>query len=398
MPESKACLNARTSLEEIRSLKQEFYTAYSLAVSSGREDDIKKAQELKHSLEMKIKALQETLAIVEAERLYDLRRQYEAQVVLLSRSGLIQRKEKTDPSSLEEEPFSMTGIDGKTYPIPSYETIVSRLAEQRELLRTKADQDFNRLLLVPFGMSLDAMLAKFKAYLLEYKKAYDKAHEKDTPPGVFALEEKEPVWVWNQYNGADVNGSLVYDPLIFDTENHGGKTKIDILSEQNINQDTTAGWRVLLLQGGRSKWRMSTSRGDVSTKGFKSIPRPGKGESEGTNIPRKDIEAGESPKKYLANLQVTSRDQDSPYYGESGMCPEEWIVMFMAHLEETGKPIDDWGNNTDSIAYLTGAYPIISDDVPSACWDREDRRQARVYLNDIGDAAEYMGVRFTVRV
>ncbi len=65
MPKSSACLNARASLEEIRTLKQDFVVAYDRAVTSQIPDDIQKAQELKRELEGKMTALQE---VVEAER------------------------------------------------------------------------------------------------------------------------------------------------------------------------------------------------------------------------------------------------------------------------------------------------------------------------------------------
>jgi len=385
MPESTACLNARVSLEEIRSLKRDFAAFYDLAVSSGKQDEIERAQGLKRDLEIKTKALQETLAIVEAERLFDLRRQYEAQTALLRKAGLIETRREADTGGVEREISFMTGIDGKTYTMPSYETIVSRLAERKELIETKADQGFKKLLLVPFGMRLDAMLAKFKAYLLEYKKAYDMAHKNDTPPGIFALYEKRPVLVWESgYNGADVDGTLVYDPVSFDGS-HAGATKAQVLERQNADQDTAAGWRVLLLQGGGS------------TKGYKGIPRSGNGQIEGVQHQRNDIEAGKSPREYLADQRTMSGDPDSPYRSESGMTPEEWIVMFMAHLEETGKTIDDYHSGKESIAYMTGAYFAASDHVPHAYWSR-DGRPSLVRRHVPDDANEYIGVRSAVRV
>ena len=76
--------------------------------------------------------------------------------------------------------------------------------------------------------------------------------------------------------------------------------------------------------------------------------------------------------------------------------------MFMSDLEETDKPMDNSQNNTDSIAYLTGAYfppttATASGDVPYANWDRGDRR-ASLYGSDPGDVDEYIGVRSAVRV
>ena len=269
----------------------------------------------------------------------------------------------------------MTGIDGKVYPMPSYDTLVSRLAERKEFLEIKADQGFTKLLLVPFGMSLDAMILKFKAHLLEYKKGH----------AAFALDENQPVWVWEDgYNGADANGTLVYNPISFDAS-HTGATKTEMLARQEVDNDTVAGWRVLLLQG------------DENSKGYKGIPRDGQGRTEGTRIPRQDIEAGKTPRAYLADQLAASGEQGSAYRNESGITPEEWIVMFMAHLEETGKPMDNYQNGADSIAYLTGAYFTASGDVPSAYWHR-DARQANVDRSVPVFVDGNLGVRSAVRV
>src|SRR3990167_5770002 len=92
-----------------------------------------------------------------------------------------------------------------------------------------------------------------------------------------------------------------------------------------------------------------------------------------------------------------SGDPGSPYHGESGMTPEEWIVAFMAELEETGKLMDDYQNGTDSIAYLIGAYFIASGVVPGACWVR-DSRQAYLDRGAPGNGDGYIGVRSAVRV
>ena len=386
MPESPACLNARVSLEEIRSLKRDFDTAYDLAVVSGKQRDVEKAQGLKRDLEAKTKALQETLSIVEAERLFDLRRQYEARTALLRNVGLVETKKEADASGAEREVSFMIGIDGKVYPMPSYDTLVSRLAERKEFLEIKADQGFTKLLLVPFGMSIDAMILKFKAHLLEYKKGHA-AFGRTNPAVRDASDEPgwNPLWVWEDgYNGADANGTLVYNPISFDAS-HTGATKTEMLARQEVDNDTAAGWRVLLLQGGEN------------SKGYKGIPRDGQGKTEGTRIPRQDIEAGKTPRAYLADQLAASGEQGSAYRNESGITPEEWIVMFMAHLEETGKPMDNYQNGADSIAYLTGAYFTASDDVPSAYWSR-DARQACVNGDDPDSVDEFVGVRSAVRV
>ena len=391
MGESEACLNARASLEDIRSLKRDFEVAYDLVASSGKQDDVEKAQGLKRTLEAKTKALQETLAIVEAEHLFDLKHQYEEQMAFLKKTGLVETRKETDASGAEREVSFMTGIDRKAYPLPSYDTLVLRLAERKELLETKADQGFVKLLLVPFGMSLDQMMLRFRAYLLEYKQGHA-AFGRTSPAVADASDEPgwNPLYVWEDgYKSADTNGTLIYDPISFDAS-HTGATKAEVLARQETEKDTAQGWRVLLLQGGENG------------KEFKGIPRGGQGKTEGTKTPRKDIETGTgenpiTPRDYLMGQLQGSGDPGSPYHGESGMTPEEWIVAFMAELEETGKPMDNYQNGTDSIAYLTGAYFTASGNVPNGYWYRDDR-QASVSGSDPDRVVERIGVRSAVRV
>ncbi len=71
MPESFACFNARASLEEIRTLKQDFVVAYDRAVTSQVSKDIIKAQKLKRELEGKMTALQEVMEVERERMIFD---------------------------------------------------------------------------------------------------------------------------------------------------------------------------------------------------------------------------------------------------------------------------------------------------------------------------------------
>ncbi|HBK34019.1 TPA: hypothetical protein DDZ06_03325, partial [Candidatus Uhrbacteria bacterium] len=53
-----------------------------------------------------------------------------------------------------------------------------------------------------------------------------------------------------------------------------------------------------------------------------------------------------------------------------GMTPEDWIIAFMIHLTETGKPLDNFGNGTESMSYFTEAFFRSSADVLGAFWSR----------------------------
>src|SRR3989339_267498 len=174
-----------------------------------------------------------TKAIEYGEKFYHLKEQYDSQVELLEQVSILKEG-------------AILGIDGNTYPIPTLEQIAMRLFERRETLRTKHDQGFTKLLLVPFGMSLDTLRETFKQLLLKYKK--------DNP--TFNLDTHEPLWAWSDYQGADIGDSpnLVYYPQSFTKEGHGGKTKAQILEEEKNTLGRVHGdrerkaWTVLLLQ------------------------------------------------------------------------------------------------------------------------------------------------------
>jgi len=283
-------------------------------------------------------------ALEYAQEHYHLKKQYDSQIKLLEQVGILKEG-------------AITGIDGNTYPIPTLEYIASRLFEQRETLETKRDQGFTKLLLVPFGMSLDALRETLKQFLLK--------HKKNNP--TFDLDIKEPLWTREEYQGADIGDSpkLVYHPKFFDEDNHQGMTKMEILEEQEGNKDSFPGWIVHLLQPSNPK--------DPHSPGFAPIPSEGQGTPQGDLTPRPPLEAGRSPGKYFSTLQTSKDNEDSPYSHESGMTPEDWIMAFMIHLSETRQPLDNYANSTESASYLTGAFFPSSISVPCTSWNRDCR-------------------------
>jgi len=312
----------------------------------------------------------ESEALKEVEHLYNLTEQYDSQVSLLEQVGIL-------------KDGAITGIDGKEYPVPTLEQIAQCLFERRETLHTKRDQGFTKLLLVPFGISLDVLQEILKQFLLSYKT--------DHPD--FDLDINDPLWTWEEgYLGADTGNppKIVYNPKSFDS-NHQGQTKREILEAQADNQDSSfPGWRIHLLQ--------PSNPSDQESKGFAPIPRQGQGITNGEETPRPSLEAGKFPNDYLSILQKAQDNPDSPYHGESGMTPEDWILAFITHLEETRKPLDDYGSDKESITYLTGAFfPSIDGFafVPFAYWNR-DRRRADLYGYGPRRRVGTVGVRSTV--
>jgi hypothetical protein len=289
-----------------------------------------------------------------ADTHYRLTEQYTSQVSLLEQVGIL-------------KDGHIEGIDGERYPVPTLEQIAERIFERREELSPKHDQGFTKLLLVPFGMSLDTLMDTFKHFLLSYKQQHPD----------FELNTDEPLWAWDDYKKADTatspDGSpfLVYHPTSFDPDNHQGKSKAQILEEQFQNPSSFPGWTIHLFQPSNPK--------DPNSPGIALIPREGKGTSYGqdpsfpldlSTPSRPDLEAGQSPEEYLSVLQSSHNNPDSSYHLETGLTPEDWIIAFITHLQETGKHLDNFELGTQSSCFLIGVlFPsCIISIVPSAYW------------------------------
>jgi len=283
-------------------------------------------QQLEHLVTHK-EPLREILSthLQEAERLYHLQEQYAVQVELIKALGILNVR------------GDIKGVDGKSYPLPTVEQIAERLCdpERKEFFATKREQKFTKLLLVPFGMSLDSLIDFFKYFLLDYQKQHPE----------FALDIEEPVWVGDSYQDADADYSrgLRYFPRYIDGVEHQGRTKLQILEEQKTDSTgSISGWHILLLQAPHNNEEL----------GFRRIPRSLRGDTEGGVGWRDDVESCKTPEEYFSMLETAKTDSYDEYFGESGMTPEDWIMAFMTHLEETGEPLDNFSNRKDCAGYL----------------------------------------------
>lgn len=278
--------------------------------------------------------------------------------------------------TLSSGQIGIKGIDNKEYPIPSYTQIRERIKESQEhheFLETKADQGFTKLLLVPFGMSLDALIEKYKEVIIKHhqegKLLATKENQHD-PDEQLELNANEPIWVWDQYSQADKEGKLVYYPTQFTENNHQGKTKQELLNEEKT------GFHILLAED------------------FPNIPKEGKGKEIGTKHKRKQIEANKTPEEYLRMLQNYRE-----YKGELGQTPEDRIIYAITHLEETNQVIDDY-QGKGSISYQVGGWFPVSlgvPDVPDAYWFRVDQR-AYLGRSTPRNRSEDIGASFSARV
>ena len=331
---------------------------------------VTKINELKPGAQTKEEYQQLTKLYQQLEKLYEgkegqelepwLAEQYESQFQILEGVGLLEK--------LKSGEKGIIGIDGKEYPFPTKSEIAELIEQNQELIEKKKEQGFTKLLLVPFGMKLDDLIAVYRETIIYHhmhgrlfasKKDPNDATEKLTP---LPLNKTRPMYVWDEYKNADTEGKLVYCPESFD-DNNNGKTKAELLKEQR-------GWNVLFIED------------------LPNIPRENKGKEVGD---RKQLEANLTPKQYLQFLE-----QETMYSDEGGMTPEDQLMYAITHLTETDQVIDGWQSG-GNVSYQIGGYFPASGYVPVAYWDRGDLRVG-VDGYDPEDGSDDCGIRTAVRI
>lgn len=254
-----------------------------------------------------------------------LKDQWEAQVKALNETGVLELLP-------ESQDIGVIGIDGKEYPIPTYQDILARITpEKLEFLAKKMEQGFSKLQLIPMAMPLDILIDRYKRELIKHSKAGTLL---STDGIKLDLDLDNPIYVWEEYKKADIEGKLVYHPERFDRENHGGSTKQELIDQGNV-------WEIRLIE-------------DTI-----DIPAQGQGQTLGG---RKQLEANQSSNKYLRLTQ-----EDPQYQKEQGLTPESWLVKAITRLHLTNQQIDDY-QGKGKICYLLGSFFIAESSVPGGCF------------------------------
>lgn len=375
------CLEAQQRLQHIKTLEQklnEFFDRLNEPnrTSKDREKYIAEAREVKSKLEKELAEFQEQ--INPFEKLFNLREQYKSQVRVLERAYILETKEING-----EQVKGITDIEGDFQPIPSRQEIIERMFEKKELLEIKQTQGFREIRLIPFGMSLDDLLEKYKLVLIEHvqegrlftaRKDRNDPNEEQVP---LELDILDPVFIADEYINADKNGELVYGVTEFDKKNHGGLTKTQILQERKRSglNNKKSGWDILVLED------------------TVNILREGQGKTIGG---RAQIERYKSPEKYLELLRTPE------YKGEVGLTPEEAVIHAITELVNYNEVIESY-QDYGSCAYNIGAYfkegPIWSDSglVPNFYFYRDGKQATMLGAHPASNFDDY-GIRTGVRV
>lgn len=267
----------------------------------------------------------------------EFREQYDRQYKTLNRLGLLDILPKSGE-------MGIIGIDNKEYPIPSKEAIEQEIKRNKEVYETKLAQGFTQIQLTPFAIPLDNLISTPEQQLKIHHKqgkllaTKENINDPDVP---LDLDTNQPVYIWNEWKGADKDGSCKYYPSSFDQDDHSGHAKAEILKAQDGLP--LAGWNVLLVEPS------------------KNIPRQGKGKTKGK---RKQIEANQTPIEYLKQLQT-----DPQYANEQPLTNEDWLIQFIAYLEENNQVIDDYSGK-GSACYLAGSFKASSRGLGYGGWYR----------------------------
>jgi len=282
----------------------------------------------------------------EVLKIPELQAQYESQIALLERHGLLE--------TLSSGKTGFKDIGGREQILPTLQEFSKRLSpEQKALLEKKAQQGLTKVFLVPFGRELgtdqkgqdpqDPSNHEYHHYtglLKTYAETLRFHHQQGTLLGTdgakLNLDTNQPLWVWEKYANADKKGKLAYFPKAFDPTNHQGETKAQIIQE------------------GRA-WQL------VITEDLADLPSEGKGQ---TIQGRKQMEANLTGHEYLNLLQT-----DPQYQGEQGLTPEAQIIRALTYLEEKNQVVDDC-QGQGKINWLLGAYFPEDGFVPLGYWAR----------------------------
>ncbi|MCX6744304.1 MAG: hypothetical protein NTX82_02155 [Candidatus Parcubacteria bacterium] len=238
------------------------------------------------------------------EKLFELKKQYQEQVKALLETQVIeilpQASEKAGKGIL-----GMYDINGKECPIPTYDEILKRIEANAELLEKKRAQGFTELLLVPFGMKLSELVDRGKDLLRQKSR---NGMLQGTDGEKFPFNDINPIYYRDEFIDVDVKGDLIYEIKKYHPLDHGGKTKAELIKENN-------GWKIMLLEDMPDLSDLENSKEIAGRKPFK---------------------LGQSAKEYLSSQRVYFM-----YEGEQFTTPEDNLTYLIVHLQNTDQVIDD---------------------------------------------------------
>jgi hypothetical protein len=278
---------------------------------------------------------------------------------------------------------------GRKWEMLSLESVQERLLEKWPKVQRKAEQGFTRLAIVPFALpireyanALNRLLVQRKNNGGVYEQTGDPSHQQEENrlpirEHVSPLdpEDKSPLRVFKGWSKED---EVFYYPQLYGHENHGGKTKEQLLE----SRQTKGAWSVVLFQ--EDPYLVMTT------------PREPLGG-------RSPLPLERSPEHYLDLLRQAQADPSRPYAHEQFSTLEEYLILVMTHLHKTGELLDcvrDPGdrNSLRSSTLNLGTYHPDEKSVPYIKWDASDRQVSISYEGVLMSSQPRRGIRTIVDI
>ncbi len=231
--------------------------------------------------------------------------------------------------------LGLTAIDNNFYEVPSAEAIKNHFLSIPNI-RQKIEQGFTRLLIVPFGSSLDLIRKKTSDLIIAHDLKGGLKNRAGRKLEISKLGAVSPHGEWDE--GAVSSSLLIYLPPTFQESGFEdliiGTTKLDLL-DYTKSSPPFPGYHICLIQEDPT------------------IPNINEGVTKGG---RPELEVGKSPNAYLKEITT-----NPIYKGEHGLSPEDWLTLFATNLNQKNEAMGDYPAN-----YLIGAYFIYASMVPMA--------------------------------
>lgn len=379
MPSKQECRQLKEELDSLISPEEEFELLLKTALESGKDGDLEKLEQLKREMTLRKERFKEKLWPFPELPRTELEAQYNGQIEILERAGLLTR--------LSNRELGIKLNNNVEYPLPSFQEITKRFREKREILKDKISQGFNQIQITPL-VPIETLKQTLSRLLTEHhnnRKLFKTKRNPNDPDEPLDLDVNNPVYVHDQFQD---NPELKYYPKAFDPDNHQGITKDQLITE-------TQGFNIILTE----KSQFLPQENDPN-----NLPIPSTGSLQagsGHRNGRKRIENNKTSIEYLNLI-----NQDSQYKDESYLTIEDWLTQFITHLEQTDQVSNDWNDN--NATWLPGNYlpptleerrqnPGSSGKLPDGAW-RRGAREARVGWGDPVIRRSGWGARPSVRI
>ncbi|MCX6781322.1 MAG: hypothetical protein NT003_04405 [Candidatus Magasanikbacteria bacterium] len=285
----------------------------------------------------------------QAERFFtnELPIQFNQQIKSLLETGFLVKNETGE--------IGTAGIDNKFYQAPALEQVAVYFTapERKDFVNRKVIEGFTRVLITPFAASMSSFENRTRNNIREHGTGKDPSKKLLLDGERIEFDESSAlVYVAEPFRGADRTGAMQYFVGTSKSVGESGvfKTKAEIIAD---TIQPFPGFRIQLLKDSATN---SQKKNEASS-------------------------GGEDFSDFIKGMQ----DPNSTYFGEHGLTPEDWFVLFNTTLHETNEVIHVRENDqsrydgtllTDCKASMGGFLMI-----PRACWHM-DRVEAQIDVAD----------------